>query len=94
MKCGPLCGFIMDAVRLPAVMRVAHAVPSALGAGIGLVGALSLSGVIRSLIHEVSATDSLLNVSIAVGFGILTLLATWLPARRAARVDPASLLRV
>jgi putative ABC transport system permease protein len=67
--------------------------PSALGTGIGVAGALALSGVMRHLIHEVSATDPLTYLAIAVGFGMLSVLATWMPARRAARVDPASLLR-
>jgi len=69
------------------------AIPSLLGAVIGLAGAISMSGVMRSLIQEVSATDARLYLSIAIGFGVLSLLATWWPARRASRLDPATLLR-
>lgn len=65
------------------------------GAGIALgsLGALLLSGGLRSLLFGVSATD---QVVLAGGAAILmaaALLASWIPARRAARMDPARALR-
>jgi hypothetical protein len=66
---------------------------SLLGAGLGLAGAFGLSRVLGSLLHEVSATDpwTFAGVtSLLVGVGAL---ASFLPARRAAGVDPLVALR-
>jgi predicted permease len=63
------------------------------GVGIGLVAALALSRVLRSMLFNVSATDPLTFVLISLLLMVVTLLATWLPARRAARVDPVVVLR-
>ncbi|HSB52784.1 MAG TPA: ABC transporter permease [Gemmatimonadales bacterium] len=63
------------------------------GVGIGLVAALVLSRVLRTLLFNVSATDPLTFVLISFLLLVVTLLATWLPARRATRVDPVTVLR-
>jgi predicted permease len=63
------------------------------GVGIGLTAALILSRVLRSMLFNVSATDPLTFVSIPLLLMGVTLLATWLPARRATRVDPVVVLR-
>jgi putative ABC transport system permease protein len=63
------------------------------GVGIGLVAALALSRVLRSMLFNVSATDPLTFVLISLLLVVVTLLATWLPARRATRVDPVVVLR-
>ena len=63
------------------------------GAAVGLVAALSLSGLAEGLLFGVSSTDA---ISYAAVTGLLLAVATaalWLPARRAARVDPATALR-
>jgi predicted permease len=63
------------------------------GAALGLAGAFALSRVLRGLLHDVSPTDP----STFAGAGLLLLavaaLASFLPARRAARLDPAAILR-
>ena len=69
------------------------AVASLVGTIVGLAGALALAGAMRSVIRDVRATDPWTYVSVAAAFGIVSLAAVWLPAHRAARVDPASLLR-
>ncbi|MBN1208343.1 MAG: ABC transporter permease [Myxococcaceae bacterium] len=61
---------------------------AAMGIGVGLVGALGLSRLVESLIYGVSARDPLTFGALAALLGCVALLATWLPARRAARVDP------
>ena len=65
----------------------------ALGLGIGLVVALLGSRLIHSLLYGISSANPLVYVS---GLALLTavaLLACWLPARRATRVDPLQALR-
>ena len=63
------------------------------GLAAGLVLALLLSRYLESLLYEVSTTDPLTFASVVVGFGAVALLATWVPSRRAARVDPLTALR-
>lgn len=63
------------------------------GAACGLVACLAVKRLLASLLFGVTATDPL-NLGAAVILLLLvTLSASWLPARRAARVDPASALR-
>jgi len=65
----------------------------AIGLGIGLVAALLLTRLIRSMLFGVSATDPVTFLLIPLLLAAVTALATWLPARRATRVDPATVLR-
>jgi predicted permease len=64
-----------------------------LGAASGLLGALALSRVLRRLLHEVSPTDPMTFAGVGLLLLAVALLASFLPARRAARVDPAAILR-
>jgi putative ABC transport system permease protein len=64
-----------------------------LGVAIGVVAALALSRIIRSLLFDVSATDPLTFVVIPLLLLGVTLIASWIPARRAMRVDPVVALR-
>lgn len=67
--------------------------PALLGVIIGVLGALALTRLLRSLLFGVSATDPLTFVLVAALLMGVALLACWLPARRAARVDPIIALR-
>jgi Acidobacterial duplicated orphan permease len=67
--------------------------PAVVGLVLGLAGALALTGVLSKLLYGVSATDPLTFVGVAIVLGAVALLANWIPARRAARVDPAIALR-
>ncbi|NVJ08642.1 ABC transporter permease [Myxococcus sp. AM001] len=64
-----------------------------LGLLIGAVCALVLTRVLTSLVYGVSATDPLAFVGVALLLLTVALLASLVPARRAARVDPMSVLR-
>jgi predicted permease len=63
------------------------------GIAIGLAGAVLLTRLIRSLLFGVRATDPVTFVGIALLLGLVALLASYIPARRAARVDPLVALR-
>jgi predicted permease len=63
------------------------------GVGLGLAGALSLSRAMGSLLFELSPTDPTTLAGVAVLLLAVALLASYLPARRATRVDPLIALR-
>ena len=66
---------------------------SVLGIGIGLVASFAVTRVMSSMLVGVSPTDPLTFAAIAVFFLVVTTLACWVPARRAARLDPVAALR-
>jgi ABC-type antimicrobial peptide transport system permease subunit len=80
----------LDIMRL--VIRQA-VVLVAVGLAAGLVGAFGLTRVMSRLLFGVSATDALTYASLAIVLGIVALVATWVPARRAAGVPPIVALR-
>jgi putative ABC transport system permease protein len=66
---------------------------SAIGIGIGLVVAFALTRVLASMLVEVKPTDPVTFASVAVLFLVIAFLASWLPAVRAAGLDPTTALR-
>ena len=64
-----------------------------IGTVIGLAGALALTRLMRTLLFEVTATDPLTYVSVIGLLAVVALLACYIPARRAAKVDPLIALR-
>jgi predicted permease len=64
-----------------------------IGMGIGVVGALLVTRAMRELLFETAAADPVIYLGIAVVFSVIAVLATWIPARRAAKVDPLIVLR-
>ena len=63
------------------------------GLVLGAAGSLLLTGYLETLLYGVSATDPLTFVVVSVLLGAVGLLASYVPSRRAARVDPTVTLR-
>jgi putative ABC transport system permease protein len=66
---------------------------SLVGIAIGLLAALALSRVLGNLVVGVQPTDPLTYASMSVVFLGIAAIASWLPAQRAARLDPSTALR-
>ncbi len=79
-----------DVVRLIGATGLRLAVA---GTVIGAVGALVLTRFLSGLLFGVSSMDPLTFVAMAATLGAVTLLACYVPARRASRVDPLVALR-
>ena len=66
---------------------------AAIGVAIGAAGAWLLGGVVTALLHDVRPTDAVVFGGTAVAVLVVATLASYLPARAAARVDPMVVLR-
>jgi putative ABC transport system permease protein len=64
-----------------------------IGIVVGLAGAFALTKFMRTLLFEITATDPLTYVSVVGLLAVVALLACYIPARRAAKVDPLIALR-
>lgn len=79
-----------DVMRL--VLRESFFV-TLLGVALGVVGAYSATRVLATLLFEIKPTDPLTLISLSVLLGAVAILAAYVPARRAAKVDPLVALR-
>ena len=66
---------------------------AAIGVSIGVGGALAVGRALRTLLHGVSPYDPVTLIAVVMLVTVVSLLSCYLPARRAARVDPLTLLR-
>jgi putative ABC transport system permease protein len=64
-----------------------------IGLAVGLGAAFAASRVIEAMLFEVESNDPLVYLTVAVLLAIVTLFASYIPARRAARIDPLTALR-
>jgi putative ABC transport system permease protein len=66
---------------------------SLIGIAIGLVASFALTRLMKGLLFGISATDPVTFIAISLLLAVIGLLASWIPARRATRVDPLVALR-
>jgi len=81
---------ITDVVRMVVLEGLK---PAFVGILIGMAGALALNRILAGLVHGVSPSDPLTFGSVAMLLAGITVLASLVPAYRAARVDPSRALR-
>jgi len=66
---------------------------SGIGAGIGVTAAVGLTGLMKSLLFGITPLDPLTYILVPIVLAIAAVLASYLPARRAASVDPVEALK-
>jgi putative ABC transport system permease protein len=80
--------------RIIALVITSGIRPAVIGIAIGGAGALALSGWLKSLLYGVGPRDPLTFSGVPLLLAAVALLAAYLPARRAARLDPMVALRI
>ncbi len=65
-----------------------------LGAALGVAGAVASTRLLRSMLFQTTTTDPETFVAVTVALAVVALVASYLPARRAARTDPTIAMRV
>jgi ABC-type antimicrobial peptide transport system permease subunit len=78
---------VLAGVLRPTVMVIA------IGLAIGLAGALITSRLVETLLFDLTPRDPVTLAAAVITLGVAALLAGYLPARRASRIDPAVALR-
>ena len=63
------------------------------GVATGLSAAVVASRALRSQLFQIAPTDTITYAVVGAGLLLVALIASWLPARRAARIDPLVALR-
>jgi ABC-type antimicrobial peptide transport system permease subunit len=67
--------------------------PTLAGVVVGVAGALALTRFLATLLYGVSASDPLVLAASALSLLLVAVVATYVPARLAARIDPGEILR-
>jgi putative ABC transport system permease protein len=75
------------------LILVQHLKPALIGVTVGVIGAVILSQSLRTLVYGIRPTDPITFLAMALALIAVTVVACWIPARRATRVDPLVALR-
>ena len=65
----------------------------AIGGVIGVVAAIASAGILRATLFGVRGNEPVVYVAVCLLLGVVSVLACWIPARRATRIDPMTALR-
>src|SRR5207247_115834 len=87
------CLFVRTAVSPVTLSKPLARAINATGATVGMAVALATGRVLRAFLFGVSSSDPLTFVAVTVLLAAVALLACWLPARRATRINPTESLR-
>ena len=82
-----------ERVRIARLVLISAVKLALLGCSFGVLGSLALSRLVRSFLFEVSPADPLIYLASISAMVLMTLLASALPATRAASADPVKALR-
>jgi putative ABC transport system permease protein len=66
---------------------------TSIGIGIGVAGAIALTRDLEGMLYDVTPLDPLTYVAVVLLFATVASIASYLPARRATRIDPLTTLR-
>jgi ABC-type antimicrobial peptide transport system permease subunit len=66
---------------------------AAIGLVLGLAGAAAATRLLSNMLYSVKPADPATYVAVTLLLGLVALAATWIPARRAMRLDPLTALR-
>jgi putative ABC transport system permease protein len=80
-------------VGIARLVLISGAKLALLGCGLGVLGSVALSRLVNSFLFEVSATDPQIFLAAVAIMMLMTLLASTLPATRAASAEPVNALR-
>jgi ABC-type antimicrobial peptide transport system permease subunit len=64
-----------------------------IGLGVGVIGAFAVTRIMGSLLYGVTASDPLTYIVLVAMLAVISMIASYIPARRAMRVDPVIALR-
>jgi ABC-type antimicrobial peptide transport system permease subunit len=79
--------------RIARLVLISGVKMALIGCGLGVLGSLAVSRLIGSFLFDVSPTDPVIYLAAALTMIVMTLVASALPARRAASADPLDALR-
>ena len=82
-----------DAARVQRMILREGSVLLGIGLGIGVAGAFAVAGLLRGLLFGIAPRDPSTFAAVAVLMGVVGIVACWIPALRAARIDPAITMR-